>query len=91
MQEKSLCWQAGKNITAVEEKRSSISGLFFHTFQTSTSPARARLHLCTACGSVVLLRAALIFDYFVVTEIAFMDNQAQITEKSSRSDSEKVS
>ena len=31
------------------------------------------------------------FDYFVVIEIAFMDNQAQITETISRLDSEKVS
>ena len=27
-----------------------------------------------ACGSVVLLHAARVFDYFVVIEIAFMDN-----------------
>ena len=46
--------------------------------------------LCAACGSVVLLHAARIFDYFVVIEIAFMDNQAQITETISRLDSEKV-
>ena len=30
-------------------------------------------------------------DYFVVIEIAFMDNQAQITETISRLDSERVS
>ena len=47
--------------------------------------------LCAACGSVVLLHAARIFDYFVVIEIAFMDNQAQITQTISRLDSEKVS
>ena len=47
--------------------------------------------LCAACGSVVLLHAARVFDYFVVIEIAFMDNQAQITETISRLDSEKVS
>ena len=46
--------------------------------------------LCAACGSVVLLYAARVFDYFVVIEIAFMDNQAQITETISRLDSEKV-
>ena len=58
--------------------RLSISGLFFgHT-------------LCAACASVVLLHAARVFDYFVVIEIAFMDNQAQITETISRLDSEKV-
>ena len=38
----------------------------------------------------VLLHAARVFDYFVVIEIAFMDNQAQITETISRLDSEKV-
>ena len=66
----------------------SISGLFFsHTFQ-SKSPAH--FILCAACGSVVLLYAARVFDYFVVIEIAFMDNQAQITETISRLDSEKV-
>ena len=69
--------------------RLCISGLFFsHTFQ-SKSPAR--FILCAACGSVVLLYAARVFDYFVVIEIAFMDNQAQITETISRLDSEKVS
>ena len=68
--------------------RLSISGLFFsHTFQ-SKSPAR--FILCAACGSVVLLYATRVFDYFVVIEIAFMDNQVQITETISRIDSEKV-
>ena len=43
----------------------------------------------TLCA-VVLLHAARVFDYFVVIEIAFMDNQAQITETISRLDSEKV-
>ena len=58
----------------------------------STSPARSRLHivLCAACGSVVLPYAARLFYYFVVVEIAFMDNQVQITETISRLDSEKV-
>ena len=50
----------------------------------------ARFILCAACGSVVLLYATRVFDYFVVIEIAFMDNQAQITETISRLDSEKV-
>ena len=64
----------------------SISGQFFsHTFQSDQSLPRAlRLILCAACGSVVLLYAARVFDYFVVIEIAFMDNQAQITETISR-------
>ena len=47
--------------------------------------------MCEACGSVVLLYAACIFDYFVVIEIAFMDNQAQISETISGLDSEKRS
>ena len=47
--------------------------------------------MCAACGSVVLLHAARVFDYFVVIEIAFTDNQVQITETISRLDSEKVS
>ena len=69
--------------------RLSISGLFFsHTFQSDQSLPRA-LGFCAACGSVVLLHAARVFDYFVVIEIAFMDNQAQITEIISRLDSEK--
>ena len=40
--------------------------------------------LCAACVSVVLLRAARVFDCFVVIEIAFMENQAQIIETISR-------
>ena len=47
--------------------------------------------LCAASGSVVLLHASRVFDYFAVIEIAFMDTQAQITETISRLDSEKVS
>ena len=43
------------------------------------------------CGSVVLLHAARVFDYFVVIEISFMDNQAQITETINLLDSEEVS
>ena len=58
-----------------------------HFSVRSKSPARS---LFAACGSVVLLHAARVFDYFVVIEIAFMDNQAQITETISRLDSEKV-
>ena len=56
----------------------NISGLFFsHTFQADQSLPFGFI-LCAACGSVVLLHAARVFDYFVVIEIAFMDNQAQI-------------
>ena len=63
----------------------------FHTFQSDQSLPRALGFIkCAACGSVVLLHAARVFDYFVVIEIAFMDNQAQITETISRIDSEKV-
>ena len=56
--------------------RLSISGLSFsHTFQSDQSLPRAfGFILCAACGSVVLLHAARVFDYFVVIEIAFMDN-----------------
>ena len=73
--------------------RLSISSHFFsHTLQSDHSLPRALgFILCTACGSVVLLHAARVFDYFVVIEIDFMDNQAQITETISRLDSEKVS
>ena len=72
--------------------RLSISGLFFsHTFQSDQSLPRALgFILCAACGLVVLLYAARVFDYFVVIEIALTDNQAQITETISRLDSEKV-
>ena len=61
--------------------RLSISGLFFgHTFQSDQSLPRALgFILCAACGSVVLLHAARVFDYFVVIEIAFMDNQAPVS------------
>ena len=73
--------------------RLSISGHFFsHTFQSDQSlPRPLGFILCAACGSVALLHAAPVFDYFVVIEIAFMDNEAQITETISRLDSEKVS
>ena len=68
--------------------RLSISGLFFsHTFQSDRLP---RALMCAACGSVVLLHAARVSDHFVVIEIAFMDNQAQVTETIIRLDSEKV-
>jgi len=75
--------------------RLSISGHFFsHTFQSDQSLPRALGFIlcatCVACGSVVLLHAARVFDYFVVIEISFMDKQAQITETISRLDSEKV-
>ena len=51
--------------------------LFSHTFQSHQSLPRALgFILCAVCGSVVLLHAARVFDYFVVIEIAFMDNQA---------------
>ena len=52
----------------------SISSHFFgHTFQSDQSLPRALgFILCAVCGSVVLLHAARVFDYFVVTEIAFI-------------------
>ena len=53
---------------------------------------KSKKHIQTAeHGSVVLLHDARVFDYFVVIEIAFMDNQAQITQTISRLDSDKVS
>ena len=65
--------------------------LFQSHFPASQSLPRALgFILCAACGPVVLLYAARVFDYFVVIEIAFMDNQVQITETISRLDSEKV-
>ena len=75
------------------KQRMSISGHFCsHTFQSyERLPHALGFILGAACGSVVLLLAARVFDYFVVPEIAFMDNQAQITETTSRLDSEKVS
>ena len=71
--------------------RLRISGHFFsHTFQSDHSLQRAFGFIpCVACGSVVLLHAARVFDYFVVIEIALIDNQAQITETISRLDSER--
>ena len=71
--------------------RLSISDLVFgHTFQLK-SPPRAWLHSVCSLSLDVLLHPARVFDYFVVIEIAFTDNQAQITETISRLDSEKVS
>ena len=71
----------------------NISGLFLsHTFRSDQSLPRALgFILCAACGSIVLLHATRVFDYFVVIEIAFTDNQVQITESISRLDSVKVS
>ena len=85
-----MCETPRQNVYACA--RLSISGLFFsHTFQSDQSLSRALgFILCAACGSVVLLYATRVFDYFVLIEIAFMDNQAQITETISRLDSEKV-
>ena len=58
----------------------------------SKSPARARLHfVCSLWFRCSIHLVARVFDYFVVTEIAFLDNQAQITETTGRLDSEKVS
>ena len=63
---------------------------FSVTRSSQSLPRALSFILCAACGSVVLLYAARVFDYFVVIEIAFMDNQAQITETITRLDSEKV-
>ena len=56
----------------------------------SSLPRTLGFILCATCGSVLLLHVTSCFDYFVVIEISFMDNQAQITETISRLDSEKV-
>ena len=62
--------------------------LDLNTFQSDQSLPRALGFIpCAACGSVVLLHAACVFYYFVVIEVAFMDNQAKITETHSRLDS----
>ena len=86
----SRLWTSRQNVYACARLR--ISGLFFsQTFESDQSLPRALgFILCAACGSVVLLHAARVSGYFVVIEIAFMDNQAQITETISRLDSEKV-
>ena len=59
------------------------------SIQIKVSRALSASILCAACGSVVLLYAARVFYYFVVIEIALIDNQAQITETISRLDSER--
>ena len=60
--------------------RLSISGHFFsHTFQSDQSlPRVLGFILCAACGSVVLLHAARVFDYFVVIEIDLSTDTAVI-------------
>ena len=63
----------------------------FQTLSSQIKVSAARSFCVQLGGSVVLLHAALVFDYFVVTEIAFMDNQTQINETTSRLDSKKVS
>ena len=54
------------------------------------SPARAPVLSLARYFQAPATQATRVFDYFVVIEIAFMDNQAQITETISRLDSEKV-
>ena len=54
------------------------------------SPPRARLHFVCSLWFSSSASCCSSFDYFVVIEIVFMDNQAQITETISRLDSEKV-
>ena len=56
----------------------------------SKSPARVRIHSVCSLWFSSSASCCSCFDYFVVIEIAFMDNQAQITETISRLDSEKV-
>ena len=72
--------------------------LFRSLFQSLSSQikvSRARsdsfcVQLVVQLFCFMLLVFLTIFSYFVVTEIAFMNNQAQITETISRLDSENV-
>ena len=86
------CTAKGLRMRQVEHFRSLFQS---HFPVRSKSPARSRLHsVCSlrfSCSHCVQLHATRVFDYFVVIEIAFMDNQAQITETISRLDSEKAS
>ena len=92
---KAKVWWSQANTAAKRLRMRQVEhfrSLFQSHFPVRSSLPRAfEFILCAACGSVVLLHAARVFDYFVVIEIAFMDNQAQITETISRLDSEKVS
>ena len=63
--------------------------LFQSHFPVRSKSTALGFILCAVCGSVVLLHAARVFYYFVVIEIALIDNQAQITETISRLDSER--
>ena len=64
---------------------------FSVTLSSQIKVSRARSASLCVPLVVVLLHAARVFYYFVVIEIAFMDNQAQITETISPLDSQKVS
>ena len=83
--------------TAAKRLRMHQVEHFWSLFQShfpvrSKSPARSA-SFCVQLvvhAQFVLLHAAHVFDYFVVIEIAFIDNQAQITETINRIDSEKV-
>ena len=86
-----LCLVSRSAIGSVQHRAKTSThavSFFSNTFQSDQSLPRALgFILCAACGSVVLLHAARVFDYFVVIEVAFMDNQAKITETISRLDS----
>ena len=83
--------EAGRYATSGLEKPLLVGYFFSRTFQSDQSLPRALgFILCAPCGSVVLLHAGRVFDYFEVIEIVFMDNPAQITETISRLDSEKT-
>ena len=62
----------------------------FRSLFQSHFPVKVSRALHSVCSVWFSCYAARVFDYFVVIEIAFMDNQAQITETISRLDSEKV-
>ena len=55
-----------------------------HFSVRSKSPARVRIHSVCSLWFSSSASCCSCFDYFVVIEIAFMDNQAQITETISR-------
>ena len=81
------CTAKGLRMRQVEHFRSLFQS---HLPVRSKSPSRARLHSVCSLWFSCSASCCSCFDYFVVIEIAFMDNQAQITETISRLDSEKV-
>ena len=96
-QERIMLGTLGRNLanTAAKRLRMRQDEHFRSLFQShfpvrSKSPARVRIHSVCSLWFSSSASCCSCFDYFVVIEIAFMDNQAQITETISRLDSEKV-